>query len=315
MQVVVENLAEKIRLDKYLSDITDYSRNKIESMIVENLIEVNNKKEKSSYKVKNGDVITYPDFYQTEPTLEGEDIPLEILYEDDYIIVVNKPSGMVVHPGAGNNSHTLVNALINHTENLSQENGEFRPGIVHRIDKDTSGILLVAKTDKVHEILAEGFKNKTIKRVYIALLKGVFPNSSATIDAPIGRDPKNRLKMTVTDINSKNAITHLKVIKRYKNFTLVELRLETGRTHQIRVHTKYIGYPVYNDPVYTNQSATEFGQFLHAKSLEFDHPITHEHMYFESPLPEYFKEFIDSLEWITTSLQDYLNLNLEVVLN
>lgn len=295
MKVTVEE-AETIRLDKYLSNITEFSRNKIETLLDEGLILVNDKLEKPSYKVKMGDEITVPEVYNKEPHLEGEDISLDILYEDDYIIVVNKASGMVVHPGAGNNNHTLVNALIHHTDMLSHENGEFRPGIVHRIDKDTSGVLLIAKNDKVHEILAEGFKNKTIKRVYIALLKGVFPNSSATIDAPIGRDPKNRLKMAVTELNSKNAVTHLKVIKHFKNFTLVELRLETGRTHQIRVHTKYIGYPVYNDPVYTNSNSTEFGQFLHAKSLEFEHPVTHEHMYFESPLPQEFQKFIDNLD-------------------
>ena len=203
---------------------------------------------------------------------------------------------MVVHPGAGNKEHTLVNALINHTKDLSINNGEIRPGIVHRIDKDTSGVLLVAKTEKVHEILAAGFKNKTIKRVYVALLKGIFPNTSATIDAPIGRDKNNRLRNTVTDENSKSAVTHLKVIKRFEKFTLVELKLETGRTHQIRVHMKYIGYPVYNDPVYTSDKSSDFGQFLHAKSLEFDHPITKEHMYFESELPLEFKEFLDSLQ-------------------
>lgn len=295
MKIVV-NTEKPIRLDKYLSEVTEYSRNKIENMINQKLILVNDELEKSSFKVKENDTITIPEDYKASTNIIGEDIDLDILYEDEYIIVVNKPSGMVVHPGAGNREHTLVNALINHTNNLSSENGKFRPGIVHRIDKDTSGVLLIAKTDKVHEILAEGFKNKSIKRVYVALLKGVFPNTSATIDAPIGRDSKNRLRYTVTDINSKNAVTHLKVIKRFKNYTLVELRLETGRTHQIRVHTKYIGYPIYNDPVYTTNSATDFGQFLHAKSLEFDHPITHEHMYFESPLPKEFQEFIDSLE-------------------
>lgn len=295
MKIAVKTNVE-IRLDKFLKEQTQYSRTKIENMIEEKLIHVNNSIKKPSFKVKNGDIIELPDNYQTETKLEGEDIKLDILYEDDYLIVVNKPSGLVVHPGAGNNNHTLVNALINHTKNLSTENGSFRPGIVHRIDKDTSGVLLVAKTDQVHEILAEGFKNKTIKRLYIALLDGVFKNASATIDAPIGRDSKNRLRMTVTKENSKNAITHLKVIKHYQKHTLVELRLETGRTHQIRVHTKYIGYPVHNDPIYTTSHATEFGQFLHAKSLEFEHPITHERMFFESPIPKYFQDFLNTLE-------------------
>ena len=292
MELVVKESND--RLDKYISENTEYSRSIVSKMLSENLILVNQKLEKASYKVNEGDIIIVPDDYIKPLTLEGEDIDLDILYEDDYIIVVNKPSGMVVHPGNGNTSHTLVNALINHTKNLS--NNSFRPGIVHRIDKDTSGVLLVAKNDKVHEILSEGFKTKTIKREYIALLKGVYPNNSAIIDAPIGRNEHNRLKMDVTDKNSKKAVTHLKVLKRYKNYTLVSLRLETGRTHQIRVHMKYIGYPVYNDPVYTNDKCTEFGQFLHAKSLEFIHPITKENMYFEAPLPEEFDNFIKNLD-------------------
>jgi len=265
-------------------------------MLKAGLISVNEKSVKASYKVQDGDKVSLPDDYIKEETLEGEKIDLNILYEDDYIIVVDKPSGMVVHPGAGNSSHTLVNALINHTDKLSHNNSEVRPGIVHRIDKDTSGVLLVAKNDKVHEILAEGFKNKTIKRVYVALLVGTLPSETATIDAPIGRDKNNRLRMTVTKENSKEAVTHLKVIKRFKNYTLVEARLETGRTHQIRVHTKYIGHPVANDPVYTDSKASSFGQMLHAKSLEFDHPVTGEHMYFESRLPREFEEFLNSLE-------------------
>lgn len=295
MEVVVK-VEKKTRLDKCLASMTNYSRNKIESMLDEKLITVNGSIEKASFNVKNGDIIVLPDDYKVEASLEGENIDLNILYEDEYIIVVDKPSGMVVHPGAGNHEHTLVNALLGHTKNLSGENGSFRPGIVHRIDKDTSGVLLIAKNDEVHEKLARGFKDKTIKRVYVALLKGVLPSDSATIDAPIGRDPKNRIKMAVVKENSKLAITHLKVIKRYKDFTLVEARLETGRTHQIRVHTKYIGHPIYNDPVYTNSNATKFGQFLHAKSLEFDHPVTNEHMYFESHLPKEFEDFLDELD-------------------
>ncbi len=302
MVVEVRNQDNEKRIDKFLVENTKYSRSKIEEMLKKGLILVDGKKSKPSLKTKNGMLITLPDEYQSEVDLKGEDIKLDILYEDDYIIIVNKPSGMVVHPGAGNMEHTLVNALVAHTNNLSSENGTFRPGIVHRIDKDTSGVLLVAKTNEVHEILAEGFKNKTIKRVYVALLKGVFKTDSATIDALIGRDSKNRLKFTVTSKNSKHAITHLKVLKRYKNFTLVEARLETGRTHQIRVHCKYIGYPVFNDPLYTNDKTTSFGQFLHAKSLEFNHPITGEHLYFESDLPKEFKTFLEELEKITNSL-------------
>lgn len=295
MEIVV-NTSEEIRLDKYLGLNTEYSRNKIEEMLDKGLILVDGKNEKSKFKVKSGMKIALPDDYNTEVKVSGEDIPLNILYEDNDIIVVDKPSGMVVHPGNGNMEHTLVNALVNHTNNLSSSNGEFRPGIVHRIDKDTSGVLLVAKNDKTHAILAEGFKNKTIKRVYVALLIGELPENSATIDAPIGRDKSDRKKMCVTKDNSKDAITHLKVIKRFKGYTLVEARLETGRTHQIRVHAKYIGHPVYNDLVYSGKKSTEFGQFLHAKSLEFDHPTTHEHMYFESKLPNEFVEFLDKLE-------------------
>lgn len=295
MEVIV-NTEEKVRLDKYLGSNTDYSRNKIEEMLDKDLITVNGKIVKPSFKVKEGDIIVLPDDFIKEVSLEGEDIDLNILYEDDYLLVVDKHSGMVVHPGAGNFEHTLVNALIGHTSDLSHENSEFRPGIVHRIDKDTSGVLLVAKTDEVHRVLADGFKNKTIKRVYIALLKGTLPSDTATIDAPIGRDKTNRLKMTVTSENAKDAVTHIKVLKRFEDYTLVEAKLETGRTHQIRVHMKYIGHPVYNDPVYTNDKTTEFGQFLHAKSLEFEHPITKENMYFESPLPEEFQNFINNLK-------------------
>lgn len=286
----------KERIDKYLSENTNYSRSKIKEMLDKGLIKVNGEVVKASFKVDSNDKIDIPSDYIKPINISGEDIKLDILYEDDDIMVVNKPSGMVVHPGNGNTEHTLVNALIHHTSKLSSSNGDIRPGIVHRIDKDTSGTLLIAKNDKVHDILSEGFKNKTIKREYIALLKGVYPHKEAVIDAPIGRDPNNRLKMTVTDINSKNAITHMKVLKRYNDYTLVSLRLETGRTHQIRVHMKYIGYPVYNDPVYTRDKCTSFGQFLHAKSLEFNHPITGKHMYFEAPLPEEFSNFINNLK-------------------
>ena len=293
MKIIVKD--KGIRLDKFLSNNTNYTRSKIEEMIDKDMILVNDKLQKPSYKIEVGDIIEVPDDYIKPNTLLGEKIELDIMYEDDDIIVVNKPSGMVVHPGSGNHEHTLVNALIGHNKQLSHANGDERPGIVHRIDKDTSGVLLVAKNDKIHAILANGFKNKTIKRKYVALLKGEFKKSSAIIDAPIGRDVKDRKKMAVVK-NGKNAVTHLKVIKRYKGFTLVELSLLTGRTHQIRVHTKYIGYPVYNDPVYTNDKTTNFGQFLHAKSLEFDHPRTHKHMYFESELPNEFKITLEKLD-------------------
>lgn len=295
MQIVVKE-ENSIRLDKYLSENTEFTRSFIEHMIDDDAILVNNEAKKSSYKVKVNDVIDIPDNYQTEMKIMPTKMDIDIVYEDDDIIVVNKPSGLTVHPGSGNYNNTLVNGLMYYTKKLSDISGEARPGIVHRIDKDTSGLLLIAKNNKTHAILTDYFKNKKIKREYIALLNGVFPHNSATIDAPIGRDKIERKKMTVTDINGKKAVTHLKVLKRYNNYTLVSLILDTGRTHQIRVHMKYIGYPVYNDPVYSNKSEGSFGQFLHSAKMDFDHPIKEEHLHFECPLPKEFQTFIDSLD-------------------
>lgn len=285
-----------IRIDKYVTEHTNYSRNLVLNLLKSGNILVNDKIVKPSYKVHSKDIITIKDVKSPTDEIIPWDYPLDIVYEDDDIIIVNKPSGMVVHPGAGNKDHTLVNALKYHTDKLSDINGIERLGIVHRIDKDTSGLIIVAKTNKAHEILGEYFKNHSIKREYIALLCGVLPHDTATIDAPIGRDEKNRLRMTVTPNNSKRAITHLQVLKRYKDYTLVKARLETGRTHQIRVHTKYIGYPVYNDPVYASKSEGDFGQFLHSYSMEFIHPLTKEKMYFKRDVPKYFKDFLDKLE-------------------
>ena len=286
-----------VRIDKYIADNTDYSRNLILNLIKNGDILVSDSKIKPSYKVKQGDKITINNVKTDTEDITPWDYPLDIVFEDDDIIIINKPSGMVVHPGNGNKDHTLVNALKSYTDKLSDINGVERLGIVHRIDKDTSGLIMVAKTNKAHEILGEYFKEHSIKREYIALLCGIFPHDTATIDAPIGRDEKNRLRMTVTPNNSKKAITHLEVLKRYKaGYTLVKARLETGRTHQIRVHTKYIGYPVYNDPVYSNKSTDDFGQFLHSYSMEFIHPITKEKMYFKRDVPKYFKDFLDKLD-------------------
>lgn len=285
-----------IRIDKYVTEHTNYSRNLVLNLLKSGNILVNDKIVKPSYKVHSKDIITIKDIKSPTDEIIPWNYPLDIVYEDDDIIIVNKPSGMVVHPGAGNKDHTLVNALKYHTDKLSDINGIERLGIVHRIDKDTSGLIIVAKTNKAHEILGEYFKNHSIKREYIALLCGVLPHDTATIDAPIGRDEKNRLRMTVTPNNSKRAITHLQVLKRYKDYTLVKARLETGRTHQIRVHTKYIGYPVYNDPVYASKSEGDFGQFLHSYSMEFIHPLTKEKMYFKREVPKYFKDFLDKLE-------------------
>lgn len=294
MKIIVNEANE--RLDKYLASNTDYSRVLISKMLDADFITVNGKKEKASYKVRENDCIEITEGFKEEIDIVPTKMDINIVYEDEHLMIINKPSGLVVHPGSGNYDNTLVNGLMYYTNNLSDINGEERPGIVHRIDKDTSGLILVAKTNETHAILTEYFKNKDVKREYIALLTGVFPHETATIDAPIGRDPKDRKKMTVTAENSKEAVTHLRVLKRYKEHTLVSLKLETGRTHQIRVHTKYIGYPVFNDPVYTNKKTTEFGQFLHSHKMEFIHPITKEQMSFECPLPEEMQEFINSLE-------------------
>ena len=294
--MIVKVVENNIRIDKYLSNNTDLSRTLISKMIDNRYILVNDKPTKNNYKVKENDIIKIDESFKEETNIEPEEMKLNIVYEDNDIIIVNKPSGMVVHPGNGNYSGTLVNGLMYYTNSLSDINGEVRPGIVHRIDKDTSGLIIIAKNNKTHEILSDYFKNKTITRTYIALVKGEINTNSGTIDAPIGRSDKDRKKMSVTSKNSKNAITHFTVLKRYKGYTLIKCKLDTGRTHQIRVHMNYIGHPVYNDPVYTNDKCSDFGQFLHSYSMEFIHPITKEKMYFECPLPEYFTEFLKCLE-------------------
>lgn len=296
MQKIVVNDNNFERIDKYLVKKVDLSREKIQDLVKNGLILVNNETVKANYIVKENDEITIYEEEKRNSPFEGTDIPVDIVYEDDDIIVVNKQSGLTVHPGSGNTSNTLVNALIHYNKKLSKIGGLERPGVVHRIDKDTSGLIILAKNDKTHRILADYFKNKTIKRTYIALVKGVISEASGTIDAPIGRDEKNRLRMSVTDKNSKRAVTHFKVLKRYKKYTLLELELETGRTHQIRVHMKYINHPVYNDPLYTNDSTTEFGQFLHSAKMELIHPITKKLLKFEAPLPREFQEFLHELE-------------------
>ena len=282
------------RIDKYLTDNTDYTRSKIQKMIENGNILVNNKQTKDSYKLKENDRITIEE-YNEEIDIEPENIPLDIYYEDEDLIVVNKPSGMVVHPAPGNYSKTLVNALMYHTNKLSTINTSIRPGIVHRIDADTSGLLLVAKNDKTHNALAEAIQKKEVVREYIALVEGVIMEDTATIDAPIGRDKNNRKKMAVTSENSKDAITHIRVLDRYKDSTLIRCKLETGRTHQIRVHLNYIGHPVVNDPVYGYKKLIDkdFGQMLHAEKLGFVHPTTKEYMEFTAPLPNRFKEILE----------------------
>ena len=285
------------RIDTYLSEKLDYSRSRIAKMLSDGTVLVNGKKTKNSYTLKENDVITVGEYVEEEMNIEPENIPLDIVYEDDDVIVVNKPNGMVVHPAVGNNHGTLVNALLNYSKNLSDINGEFRPGIVHRIDADTTGLLMVAKNNKSHEILADQLSKKETTRKYIALVWGVIKEDTATIDAPIGRDNTDRKKMAVTSINSKDAITHLKVLKRFKEATLIELQLETGRTHQIRVHMNYINHPVVNDPVYGRRKIIdETGQCLHAYSLGFNHPKTKEYMEFKCELPECFKNILKMFE-------------------
>lgn len=292
---IISDVSE-LRIDKYLIDKLDFSRNKIQKMIESDSILVNDKSIKNNYKLKINDIIYVDDDYEEEIDIKPENIPLDIYYEDDDVIVVNKPSGMVVHPAPGNYTGTLVNALMYHcNNNLSKVNGEVRPGIVHRIDADTSGLLLVAKNDYSHNHLAEQISKKTVLRKYIALVHGVIEEDTATIDAPIGRDKNNRKKMCVTADNSKVAVTNIRVLERYSTSTLIECVLDTGRTHQIRVHMNYISHPVVNDPVYgyNKLDDKEFGQMLHAQTIGFIHPRTNKYMEFTSPVPDKFKEILE----------------------
>ena len=293
MKLVADN---NIRIDKYLMEELDYSRSKVQRMIESNDILVNDREVKNSYTLKIGDNIYVNEEYSEEVDIVPEDIDLDIVYEDDYLLVVNKPSGMVVHPAAGNYSGTLVNGLMYHcNNNLSSINGSVRPGIVHRIDKDTSGLLVVAKNDDVHNHLAKQIGMKSVVRKYVALVNGVINEDTATIDAPIGRDVNDRKKQAVTDINSKEAITHFRVLERLRDATLIECKLETGRTHQIRVHLNYIGHSVVNDPTYGKRKMDDntFGQMLHAKTLGFIHPITNKYMEFNVDVPDKFKEILE----------------------
>ena len=285
---------EKIRIDKYLSEKLDLSRSKIQKLIDNKKVIVNNKFVSANYKIKMGDLIEVNDDLNYEINIEKENIPLDIVYEDDDLLIVNKESGMVTHPAPGHYTKTLVNALL-YKFDISTTT-DIRPGIVHRLDKDTSGLMVVAKNEKTHEKLSEMIKNKEVKRHYIALVEGVIQHETGTIDAPIGRDQYDRQKMAVTDINGKDSITHFKVLKRYKNKTLVECILETGRTHQIRVHMKYINHPVVNDPIYNKKKSDDFGQMLHSKSIEFIHPITKKEIYFEVEPPKEFMEKLKLLE-------------------
>ena len=291
--IVNEDVNE--RIDKYLASITDYSRETITKMIDSEYILVNGKKVKASYKPVLGDKIEIKEGFVKDTKIDAKKLDLDIVYEDEYLMVINKPSGLVVHPGSGNKDNTLVNGLMYYTKNLSDIGDSDRPGIVHRLDKDTSGLMLVAKENKTHEILSEEFKKHNIHREYIALVDGVIEVSRGTIDAPIKRSKENYQKMTVAS-GGKKAITNFEVIKRYKNNTLIRLVLETGRTHQIRVHMAYIGYPIHNDPVYNKKISTSFGQFLHSEYLKFIHPITKKELEFRCPLPDEFKDYLNTLE-------------------
>ena len=287
------------RLDSYIASIcNDITRTSAERMIKNGEILVNDKTQKVAYKINEGDIITIQKSEPKEIEIKSQDIPIEIIYEDNDIIVVNKPKGMVVHPANGNPDGTLVNAIMAKCKNsLSGIGGEIRPGIVHRIDKDTSGLLIIAKNDTAHVNMSEQIKNHEVKKTYIALVRGVIKENEATIDMPIGRSTSDRKKMAVNR-NGKNAVTHIKVLKRYDKYTLVEVNIETGRTHQIRVHLSHIGYPIIGDYTYSN-GKNEFGvegQCLHAKCLEFKHPITGKEMKLEAPLPQYFQEILNTLD-------------------
>ena len=284
------------RLDKYISENTDYSREYVTKLVLSGFVKVDNSVvSKPGLKLKSKQKINIVDGLKKEIKHEAEKIDIDIIYEDEYLMIINKPSGLVVHPGNGNQEHTLVNALLYHSKDLSNVSGIDRAGIVHRLDKDTSGLMVVAKNNQVHQLLVDYFKDKKIKREYIALVHGVFPSSTAKIDAPIGRSKKDFRMMEVTS-SGKRAITNVVVEKRYKKYTLLRLILETGRTHQIRCHLNYIGYPIVNDPVYSKDKATEFGQFLHSTSIDFIHPITQKHIHFEQEAPLEFKEFLTRLE-------------------
>ncbi len=285
------------RLDKYLSEHSDLSRTRVQDLAKDKKIFVNNKTEKSSYKVVEGDQICCDVPEDEVLNVEAENIPLDILYEDEDIIVINKPKGMVVHPAPGNYSGTLVNALLYHCKDLSGINGMIRPGIVHRIDKDTTGCIVACKNDLAHNTIAKQLENKTCHREYIALVDGSIANEAGVIAAPIGRDRRDRQKMTVTPTNSKDARTHFIVKERFQHHTLIECSLETGRTHQIRVHMKYINHPVTGDEKYGRKCKLmdTQGQCLHAYKLTLKHPRTHEVMSFVAPLPEYFEELLELL--------------------
>lgn len=297
--LVVDEINKGKRLDSYISDNMDkISRSFAQKLIENQQVTINGKNEKASYKVCAGDNIQVDVPEAQDTKLKAQDIPVDVVYEDKDIIVVNKPKGMVVHPANGNPDGTLVNAILAMCkDSLSGIGGEIRPGIVHRLDKDTSGLLIIAKNDEAHVKMSKQIQDRLVTKKYIALIRGVVKDDEATIDMPIARSKVDRKKMAV-DKDGKQAVTHFKVIKRYRGYTLLEIKIDTGRTHQIRVHMAKIGYPVVGDMVYSN-GKNEFGiegQMLHAKSLEFSHPITGKKMHLEAPLPEYFTKVLEELD-------------------
>lgn len=297
MEEIIVSNDENIRLDAYIANNTDLSRVAVQKLIENKEILVNDIQQKPSYKVRQNDKITVNRPEAKQIDLVAQDIPIDVIYEDDNIIVVNKPKGLVVHPANGNPDGTLVNAIMSICKGtLSGIGGEIRPGIVHRLDKDTSGLLIVAKNDEAHIKMSEQIKNREVKKIYIALVRGQVSEEEATINMPIGRSTKDRKKMAVCK-DGKEAVTHFKVLQRFNKYTLLQIKIDTGRTHQIRVHLSEIGYPVIGDSVYSN-GKNEFnveGQMLHAQKLEFKHPITQEQINLEAPLPEYFKQILEQL--------------------
>lgn len=296
-QITIDSSLASTRLDKAISKELDFSRKRVKDLLDQKKILVNQKSEKASYILKEGDQveIEIPKLESLE--IQAEDLPLDIIYEDQDVLVINKAKGMVVHPAPGHLHGTLVNALLSHCKDLSGINGIMRPGIVHRIDKDTSGLLVVAKNDAAHLALSEQLADKTCHREYLAIVHHPFSHTYGTINAPIGRDEKDRQKMAVTAKNSKEAITHFQVIENFKDFAYIRCQLETGRTHQIRVHMAYIDHPIAGDLKYGPRKTIEAnGQLLHACTLEFIHPTTKEKMHFEAPLDPTFKSILEDLE-------------------
>jgi 23S rRNA pseudouridine1911/1915/1917 synthase len=295
LEYVVSDTDELTRIDKFLAELDkELSRSTIKKLIDDNKILINSEPVKASYKVKVNDLIEITELDLADTDITPTKMDLDIVYEDDDVLVINKPSGLVVHPAPGHYQDTLVNGLMYHINSLSDINGEARPGIIHRIDKDTSGLLMIAKNNKAHAILAEELKNKKTKREYIALVEGVIKNKTGKIDAPIGRSKANRLKMDIVS-GGKPAITHFEVLETFQDKTLIKCILETGRTHQIRVHMAYIKHPVYQDPIYGTDKSDDFGQYLHAKTIGFTHPKTKELMIFNSELPKEFEDLLIKL--------------------